>query len=1116
MNVKQFKRRWLNHCVEPELFYMPVNKKEKEEEFVFEVENVEEISWYSWCNYSLYGTSISHTISSNYKNHPQYQYIPKDNNVLYHFSFNTISDDDVESQQNQIYLYQTRLFERPKDENDNDITKISHPELFTDWSIHNLRENLFSENLMISPDDKVTINWGDGSSDTFYYTDERFLWDKVEINGETYRVFRGYGNNLMQHTYTKKGTYIIKITGFLPTISLPAGTTRIINWGKIGLRYFPTFNLCTTTFRELGIINNLDNMISLNGQTLGNCPNVNYNAESFKFCNNLKSLVFAQYVINLERLDAPISGLLSNCPYLISSKYIFFSIPSQSLSLLGGTVIRSLGDDILRNCPELRIVDSLFYRVYTTNINYQIKIQIGDNFLRNCPCIWNSYRIFCCNGYSREYNAEQIGYNSYRALYSNKVDIQKIGKYCLAECSGLTKVEETFSYINIEEIGEGLFYGNQNIRYAYHLFYCCNNLKKVPDKLFCYLKSNQDYVEDYFTLYSLIYRDDITSNSISVFSMGDFESIPKTEIGKDMFNESFLNSGKIIISTQPFVYPINHLVRVVDENGGQSPDACGDYPATISSSLYSGELPNLWDYEDNVGQVLIKSERVGNTYIYDYLFVSYNQLFSFDFPEEYLLTQPARGLRRSDGYFGREKGMFGIFGSYDSFVHWSNYDSIPKQTKYQYYGESLTDISAVKEISNISERISCTYWLTPLMFDDINLNLYIWLYDHYFMINNNLTNLKGAIEYAVSNNLDIEDFILNCELYPSLTRNSTAYNRCLINGKKPIVTSNEDVYPLVSNIETMEFVSTNIGDDGNWLIDTETLDFKLNSCITHYTTPVDTYNMGRMRCGNYPIISGKTFGFAVDPYHVNYYEFDVCKTIKKTATIDYTPVLDNIKEQLINSECSVDIYKVVNDSGWAVNTVIQTINALTGGNTTQNKDGKFSYGVGVYHDANPGNSVFSLSVVPIDGFYGDYKLNNNEGTYSSSLTCQWSYYRFGGLGTRTDIQGSEYYQEIYTNGRETLTESDINRIYLYKTIEEKMSEFYGTIVSSVCPHYKKFDFNTKSSFTGTLDYYSDVSGVYIRSTEAKSEANYSFSTIIEIEPKAKYASTDYGVYYIAK
>lgn len=31
MNVKQFKRRWLNHYVEPELFYMPVGKKEKEE-----------------------------------------------------------------------------------------------------------------------------------------------------------------------------------------------------------------------------------------------------------------------------------------------------------------------------------------------------------------------------------------------------------------------------------------------------------------------------------------------------------------------------------------------------------------------------------------------------------------------------------------------------------------------------------------------------------------------------------------------------------------------------------------------------------------------------------------------------------------------------------------------------------------------------------------------------------------------------------------------------------------------------------------------------------------------------------------------------------------------------
>ena len=49
MNVKQFRRRWLNHYVEPELFYVPVGKKEKEsEEFIFTYYIGKKLSDYSY------------------------------------------------------------------------------------------------------------------------------------------------------------------------------------------------------------------------------------------------------------------------------------------------------------------------------------------------------------------------------------------------------------------------------------------------------------------------------------------------------------------------------------------------------------------------------------------------------------------------------------------------------------------------------------------------------------------------------------------------------------------------------------------------------------------------------------------------------------------------------------------------------------------------------------------------------------------------------------------------------------------------------------------------------------------------------------------------------------
>lgn len=1118
MNTKEFRRRWVRSKIEPELFYMPIGKKEKEE-FIFEVENVTEIKWSSWATYSIYGQSTKPTLNKNDENNPLYQYLPKDNNVFYHFSFDKISDDDTKSEQNRVYYYQARLFEQLKDEEGTYITKDTYPELFTDWSIHNLRDNLLSENMIIPNNAKFTVNWGDGSSDTFEYTDERFLWDNIEINGKEYRMFRGYNNKLTCHTYAKKGTYIIKIIGFLPCLSLPEGTTRIINWGNIGLRFFPNFSLCKNTLRDVGIIKNLNNIVYMNCSSLGACTNVYYKTDTFKFCNNLQSLVFAQNIISLERLTDPVHELLSNCPYLVSAKSIFYSNSSTNPNL-SGTITCNIGNDILMNCPELRIIEDLFYSSISYNVNYQIQIQIGDNFLRKCPRIWSTKELFVGGNYTSEY--ETISNYTRRLTYNCKTDIKKIGKYCLADCNGLTYVSQTFQYSNIETIDEGLFYNNQNIRYVANLFYQCNNLRTVPDKLFYYLKSNPDYVEDYFVLYNLVYRSDFSS-SLSIQTAEIFENIPKTKIGRNMFNESFLKKGKIIINNT-FVSPVNTFYRIVDVNGMILYDDCGTpYPA-VSSSLYCGEVPNLWNYMDNVGKIITCSAPSGSEYPYNHLFVSYNQLFSFNFPKEFIKQKnPSTMLRPAnlEGFFGKEKGMFGIFNSYDSFVHWSNYDTIPKQTKYQYYGQNQTDIEVVKQIPNISERCSCSCWLTPIMFDDINLQLYFYLYDHDFIVDGNYTSLEGAIAYAVSNNLDITQFVLSCNLKSNAVIDSSRsriYHRCLINGNLPVINSYIDYYPLVSNIKSMEFTTASITEDGTWkYINTETLDFKLNSCITHCTIPVDTYNMGRMRCGQYPFIRGKIFGLATDPYHVDYYEFDYCQSLKKKITIDYTPVLEDIEEQLVDANYGVNIREIGYYAGHP--NVIEIISLPHGGSTSHQKNATFTYGVGSYLMADPGNSAFSLSVSPVEGFYGDYKLEESLGDSSTNYVCSWSYYSGGIELTITDRNMSSFENRSNSTGNigdDYSIKKSINTIYSYKTIEEKMSEYYGEKVESVCSHYKKFNFNVESSFVGTLGYYNSDSGAYIGSGYAQSGANGSYSKILEIVPRAKYALTDYGVYYTAK
>ncbi len=166
MNVKQFKRRWVNSKVEPELFYMSVPKKENLDSMIFEIEvyNCEEkldILMINNLNYGLFPDLQLH--------------------ILYNL----------------------------RDLNGNLITPKDNPELFTNNPLNTelLQEDLVEYNKAV----QLIVDWGDGEQTVLKGRETKFkgkyLYDS--INGSQ-----------ISHSYKKNGKYTIFVSGVCSQINI--------------------------------------------------------------------------------------------------------------------------------------------------------------------------------------------------------------------------------------------------------------------------------------------------------------------------------------------------------------------------------------------------------------------------------------------------------------------------------------------------------------------------------------------------------------------------------------------------------------------------------------------------------------------------------------------------------------------------------------------------------------------------------------------------------------------------------------------------------------------------------------------------------------------------------
>lgn len=644
MNVKQFKRRWLQSKIEPDLFYAPVKKEESYgKEMIFEITTTSNntyvyISHTNYIDYiQSYGNFIGMLKNPKVLEHPGCKINVSSTGTV---SITNVSDDF------KIILEAT-------DSKGNEVTPKSHPDFFIDWSYNSFETNQISNN-MIMKNIGLKINWGDGIIDTF----NDISWSKKTLdNGLTLKLYESLKNQ-PNHTYKAAGVYTVKITGNIPCIGIPNLCTKFLQWGNIGLRTLSNmFNYCTklTDLTVLPDADSLNHVYAACDFTNGNIKNISYEilnyAPNLVLCNN----TFPP--CNRDLPDGYLQGkkYLTQC-YGMFNKYIDYQIRNNLITEV------NIGNDFMKDCKNLRMASYIFN-------NNPIK-NIGDNFMSGCD---NLFIINC------GFNGCEYGFNHPDDNITYRYSIKTIGNNFLKSCSKLINVEYLFYNAQaLLTIGEGMFSGCESIRNANYLFSQIKVLTKIPDKLFYDVKNNLDFVVDVFTFNYSFYKSYLSSPDYYTW-----ETKEKfiTEIGSNMFSDEFWSSGmKIHISNEIFCTRFTAYTNAV-------PDHYNHY---INFNPYSGYYPNLWDHPESV---YLKFQNSGKT---EFLSVSDIKNGNYEIVNNRNPSFPRH-------LFGHDIGNYAFLGfnRYENLAN--NFNEIPKPIGY--YSSTIYSFSNEEKKKILADEI---------------------------------------------------------------------------------------------------------------------------------------------------------------------------------------------------------------------------------------------------------------------------------------------------------------------------------------------------------------------------------------------------------------------------
>lgn len=547
--------------------------------------------------------------------------------------------------------------------NDVEITPETNPELFTEgdfeWETFIDSNNRTQYAITKIPldvyrqhnadDFYLNVDNGNGDNISVKFNESwiGFSYARLKINGE-YIPFKYKFINFTAPSavYEKKGTYTITVVGNTPSIRISPYTTKVIQWGDIGL--LTGAYLCAWC-------NKLTQLPDSPITGLHNCADfydVFYGCESLKsvpenlfyLSPNAKNFVYAFSGCGLEtipqklfsnnyeiksvnrcfydcrNLTAIPDELFKNHRKLIDAAYCFeYNSPIVSIgnsvfencvSLTGGAgriiyimnnqTLKTVGDNLFKNCISL--VESCYF--FYTNRNL---ISIGSSTFEGCTNLrfisefsYMNPRLVsvgdyifkdCVNAGNIEYKEDTDYWYSAAALFYQNYSLQSVGKHIFQNCKRIKTLNQCFYQCYCLETlptCEGMEDLTCLIEFAYNTI----SLTSIPENMFkgCYF--DDDVPEGFFfSRYS-------TWNDAFYMDL-DYALNSASGLLKDYGHELKYSIDNPPILQLPENMGIEHSLEKITDMSMAFFRRCVN--GSTNTFLISGKVPEIWNlgYDGN-------------------------------------------------------------------------------------------------------------------------------------------------------------------------------------------------------------------------------------------------------------------------------------------------------------------------------------------------------------------------------------------------------------------------------------------------------------------------------------------------------------------------------------
>lgn len=670
MNIKQLKKRILLGLIEPELFKMPVGKKENDIPLIFDIYVQEDGKFVTCFNAPMYSNQLYGYSSANV------YYQPKNSEGVY---INPNTHPDLFHTTPFIEVDPSSPTSQLKSKFSTLLTSFSKPYLEIDWGDGEITQTTIRDNM------KVTI---DGEIYTYSYL--------AFTNEENTKIY----SNHWYHKYKKSGRYTIKIKGNVPYFYFEfqpqqynhsisrigeigvCNLLKIRQWGDLHVKGL----YCFFSFLLNGSERNLVNKATFEG-----CPEINW--------NNFKNIVDISYMFFRWATDSSYQDELSyiprnqlswdflggdnffdkfpnvisalNCfyengfeyiprycfknnPYLVNINYAF-------ARYYWDKPFKYIGESACKNLHYLQQANHCFYS-YDNSNSYCLSGTeiIEDSIFENCYRLNNGHpfgqqstkalQIIGDRVFANCYSLADINYSFARSHL-----LSSVGKELFENCYNLRNIESLFLECgNLQSIGNDMFKGCKNIGIARHLFENTPRLNNIPDNLFVDALGDIDVSNFMHIRYNISCKEDWTFNIVEEYGTDEYlfrkmgllgvnDSYQYLSVYKEYYPDQTQNYldyytnatiddimkhlGKNMFNPQATIYGIQFDRYVYYSSTGL-------YHCRF---LYKGEAPPVWTMNCTPAYSYNNFGEMAGTYVYEsgstFIFEQYYDNYD-DIPKE--------------------------------------------------------------------------------------------------------------------------------------------------------------------------------------------------------------------------------------------------------------------------------------------------------------------------------------------------------------------------------------------------------------------------------------------------------------------------------------------------